>query len=50
MRGGRIYVTDTPCIGCQRLIDGMGLEVVCLSGISKHKLISHLIGILKGTS
>lgn len=28
MRGGTIYVTHEPCVGCQRLIDGMGLEVV----------------------
>lgn len=28
MRGGTVYVTDKPCDGCQRLIDGMGLGVV----------------------
>lgn len=28
MRGGTIYVNDIPCVGCQRLIDGMGLQVV----------------------
>ena len=28
MRGGTVYVTDKPCVGCQRLIDGMGLGVV----------------------
>lgn len=28
MRGGRIYVTHPPCVGCQRLIDGMGLEAI----------------------
>lgn len=47
MRGGRIYVTDSPCVGCQRLIDGMGLEVVVLNSMSTTNIISHLIGILK---
>lgn len=28
MRGGTIYVTAQPCVGCQRLIDGMGMQVV----------------------
>lgn len=28
MRGGTIYVNQQPCVGCQRLIDGMGLSVV----------------------
>lgn len=26
-RGGILYVTDRPCEGCQRMIDGAGLEV-----------------------
>lgn len=28
MRGGKMYVTHQPCVGCQRLIDGMGLQVI----------------------
>lgn len=28
MRGGTMYVTEKPCVGCQRLIDGMGLQVL----------------------
>jgi dCMP deaminase len=28
MRGGTMYVTEKPCLGCQRQIEGMGLNVI----------------------
>lgn len=30
MHGATIYVTDSPCDGCQRLIDGAGIIRVCV--------------------
>jgi len=39
MRGGKIYISCPvpPCPGCQRLIDGMGLEVIFNSLKENHE-------------